>query len=83
MLGVVEEVFEFEMVISLCSNLSGSVHITDINPAFTSVLEQEEDGGDSEAEVKSFTTLYHRILHNILRTMQQISGATYHHQPTS
>ena len=52
MLGVVEEVFEFEIVISLANNLTGCVHITDINPAFTSLLEHEEedDGDDNEPE---------------------------------
>ncbi|CAB3976612.1 RRP5 homolog [Paramuricea clavata] len=48
LLGVVEEVFEFEMVISLANNLSGCVHITDINPAFTSLLEQEEESGEND-----------------------------------
>lgn len=48
LLGVVEEVYEFEMVISLANNLSGCVHITDINPTFTSLLQQEEDDENNE-----------------------------------
>ena len=64
MLGVVEEVFEFEMVISLPNNLSGCVHITDINPAFTSLLEQEEESDEND-EVKCFTVsiIYHTIIY--------------------
>ena len=31
------------------NNLSGCVHITDINPAFTSLLEQEEENNESSS----------------------------------
>jgi ribosomal protein S1 len=57
LLGVVEGVFEFEIVISLANNLSGCVHITDINPVFTSLLEQEDDGDEND-EVKCFAIFY-------------------------
>ena len=40
--------FDVELLISLPNNLSGSVHITNINKAFTSQLEEETKESEDE-----------------------------------
>ena len=51
LLGVVQEVFNFELLISLPNNLSGCVQITNINKLFTSQLEEEATENE-DAEVR-------------------------------
>ncbi|XP_028390902.1 protein RRP5 homolog isoform X2 [Dendronephthya gigantea] len=80
LLGVVEEVFEFEMVVSLANNLSGCVHITDINPAFTSLLEQESEEGDENEEPKyeSNKLQNHFPIGTVLRCMVVSTDSSKH-----
>lgn len=48
------------MVISLPSNLSGCVHITDINPVYTSLL--EDDDSNNEVMILYETSLFELLM---------------------